>query len=79
MVPGGWAQGPLLVSTPPATWMRQARPSPAARLDSVNRDTEAALAKASPRNPKLATPSKSLAALILLVAWRLTAKGRSPG
>ena len=77
VVPGGWAQGPRPVSWPPASRMLQALSSPAARLLRVRRATEAALARASPRKPKLATPIRSPAWVILLVAWRLTAKGKS--
>ena len=40
-------------------------------------DTAAIAAKASPRNPSVYIPSRSSAFLILLVACRLTAKGRS--
>ena len=44
---------------------------------SVNRDTDAMLAKASPRNPKVETASRSSRSVILLVACRLKAKGKS--
>jgi hypothetical protein len=41
------------------------------------RETELMLARASPRNPRLVIFSKSVSSIILLVAWRLSAKARS--
>nr|WP_245832201.1 hypothetical protein [Kingella negevensis] len=49
----------------------------AVRLVNVSRDTEAMLAKPSPRKPMLRTCSKSDKSLILLVAWRDKARGKS--
>jgi hypothetical protein len=49
----------------------------ARRLVSVRRATDAMLASASPRNPKLATRSSSASVPILLVAWRASASASS--
>jgi hypothetical protein len=46
---------------------------------SDNRDTEAMLGSASPRNPKVATLSRSSSEAILLVAWRASARAISSG
>src|SRR5262245_17695775 len=43
----------------------------------VTRATAAMLASASPRQPSVATRSRSASAVILLVAWRASASGRS--
>ena len=51
--------------------------SPSDLLVISNRETELILAKASPRNPKVATDAKSAPVLILLVACRLTASNNS--
>ena len=47
--------------------------SPARRLVSVRWETEAMLASASPRKPRLPTRSRSSSEAILLVAWRASA------
>lgn len=47
--------------------------------DQANRATEAILASASPRKPRLATRSSSSRLKILLVACRVSASGRSSG
>ena len=61
----------------PSAAMRQACLVSTARLDICVRETEAMLANASPRKPKLATDSKSSKVEILLVAWRVKAKAKS--
>ncbi len=64
------------ISRPSAT-TRQPLPLASVLLISSKRATELIEAKASPRKPKLATPSKSSRVKILLVACRAKAKDRS--
>ncbi len=61
---------------PPVT-RRRVDASPSDEVSSSNRDTDAMAGNASPRNPNVATPIKSAASRILLVAWRDRASSAS--
>ncbi len=65
-----WISPPSISIMPPTVSSSQ-------RLMHLTRLTEAMLARASPRNPKLPTCMMSAAEAILLVAWRSKARGSS--
>ncbi|MNC85739.1 hypothetical protein D3C83_13510 [compost metagenome] len=73
LVPAASAAGEARVMPEPDAVTVHACFSPARRLVSVRRDTEAMLASASPRKPRVATRSRSSSEPILLVAWRASA------
>ena len=78
LVPCGCAAGVSLLSmSTPSVSTFQASLASTVREIISRRDTEAILASASPRKPRLATFSRSSSSIILLVAWRLRASGRS--
>ena len=60
-------------SSPPFTLMDVARSASRGRVSISNRDTEAMLGRASPRNPRVRRLRRSSTARILLVAWRFRA------
>jgi hypothetical protein len=68
VVPTGCAAGSMGNSTSPSTVIRRAIGASGGRDVIVTRATEAMLARASPRNPRLATRARSSASRILLVA-----------
>ena len=76
-VPRGSVAGSGGDSVGPSDATRQAWRSSVVRLVSSRRDTEAMLASASPRKPRLPTCSRSSNEAILLVAWRASANLRS--
>ena len=61
----------------PSRLIAQSSAASSVRLVMVTSATESMLARASPRNPKLATLSRSVSVRILLVACRLSARGKS--
>ena len=73
MVPISRAAGSIGNSSMPLEPIRQACLVSVTRLLNCKRETDAILARASPRKPKLATLSKSSKQNILLVAWRVSA------
>ena len=64
---------------PSTTSIAQASSWSAVRLSRRNRPTEAIEARASPRKPMVPIASRSAAGTTLLVAWEVTASGRSSG
>src|SRR6056297_387931 len=79
-VPGGVANGSMSPALPPSHSMRMPDSAPSGREPSDSRDTEAMLASASPRKPRLATASRSSSEAILLVACGCSASAiSSPG
>ena len=60
----------MSVSLPPVIVTCVPRSLSASRVSMVNRETEAMVGSASPRNPSVATLVRSLTSRILLVAWR---------
>jgi len=77
VVPPARAAGLTGPGAAPSASIRLAWASPRLRLARLTRATEAMLASASPRKPRLATRSRSSSAPILLVAWRASASGSS--
>src|SRR5262245_18951444 len=73
LVPAASEAGAAFETSAPLAVTVHACLSPARRLASSTRDPAAMLASASPRNPRLATRSRSGRLAILLVAWRARA------
>ncbi|MBV6514698.1 MAG: hypothetical protein HPKKFMNG_00327 [Planctomycetes bacterium] len=79
VVPSWAAQARLGPSLPPSQVISLAWGSSARLETRRTRDTEAMLARASPRKPLVSTPKRSSALWILLVAWAARASSRSWG
>ena len=65
-------------STPVSSQERRLPKSSSRRFEMISRrETDEIAARASPRKPRVRTPSRSLPVRILLVAWRRMVLGRS--
>ena len=77
VVPGAHPVSVTLTTLPPSQDKRAPNSASATLEKMRTRDTADMAARASPRKPRVAMPSRSFASRILLVAWRSTATGRS--
>jgi hypothetical protein len=76
VVPRRRAASVTAITSPPAACTRVPPPSDGA-VSTSSSETEPIAGSASPRNPKLATPTRSSASRILDVAWRDSASSAS--